>query len=155
MSTVSQDVFPHDVLIGCNTALVIFCAAFGGRQDAEHIAEAGLTATCVDIDGEKMEVLARTYPQHWDFETVDAYAFAEFATLKGRQWDVVTLDPFTPDFDRCADNVATWCRLARRAVIVGTGVATLIVAPPGWEVTRVQQRSSYHGGVYWTVLERV
>lgn len=149
--TVAQGVFPSDVLVGCDTALVIFCAAFGGKQDAHWIAEAGLTATCVDEDGKKMDEMWRAFPEHWEFVTADAY---EFAAHSDRQWDVVTLDPFTHDFERCADCIEMWCRLARRAVVIGTGNETVVEVPAGWQVSAVLRRSDYQGGVFWTVLER-
>jgi hypothetical protein len=45
--------------------------------------------------------------------------------------------------------------MARKAVILGTGVGTEVSAPDGWHVSDVRKRSDYDGGVYWTVLERV
>lgn len=143
--------FPHRVLVGNDSALVVFCAAFLGRQDAYWIAKAGLVATCVDEDRLKLLEMEQMYPESWSFVCQDAFTFAANAR---RQWDIITLDPFTHDFERVADSIETWCGLARRAVVVGTGVDTIIEEPYGWEITSVERRSDYEGGVFWTTLER-
>lgn len=151
--TVTDDMnFPHAILAGCETALVVFAAHFRGVQDAYWIAEAGLTATCVDMDRQKLEDMEPMYPSDWEFVEADAY---EWAVQPGRQWDVVTLDPWSGQFQRCADNISAWCRLARHAVVLGTGLSTDVEAPTGWTVTDRRRRSDYDGGVFWTVLERV
>lgn len=147
--------FPQEVLVGCESALVLFAAGFYGRQDAFWIAEAGLKATCVDVDGERLQVMRAIYPEGWEFVEVDAYEYAELSWRMHRVWDVVTADPYTNHFTVCADNIDGWCRLARRAVILGTGVDTSVTVPPGWRVESVWQRSTYKGGVWWTVLERL
>lgn len=144
--------FPHEILVGCETALVLFCAAFLGRQDAFWINEAGLVGTCVDTDEKKLDEMWMLYPDSWEFVAMDAY---EFAASSGRQWDVVTLDPFTNEFTRCADNLEGWCRLAKHAVIMGTGIGTVVSPPPGWRQADHRHRTTHDGGVYWTVLERV
>lgn len=141
--------FPHDIVVGHETALVLFAAGFYGRQDAFWIAEAGLAATCVDSDGDRLADMIRLYPQEWEFVRMDAYEFARSAV---NQWDVVTLDPFTNEFQRCADNVTAWCRLADHAVVLGTGTATRLAVPVGWRRESRRRRSDYDGGVYWTVL---
>lgn len=142
--------YPVDVLVGCETALIVFAAAFGGLNDAAWIADAGLTATCVDNDPEKLDRMWLEYPDAWEFVCMDAYEFASV----DRQWDIVSLDPFTNDFNRCADNIEAWCRLAKRTVVIGTGRDTILEPPTGWKVTRSLFRTSYEGGVYWKVLER-
>lgn len=147
--------FPHDVLVGCKTALALFSANFYGRQDAFWLAEAGLGTTCVDVDGERLEAMAAIYPAGWEFVECDAYEYAELSWRMHRQWDVVTADPYTNHFTICADNVDSWCKVARRAVILGTGVDTSVTAPPGWRIASVRKRSTYDGGVWWTCLERV
>lgn len=142
--------FPHHLLAGCHTALVVFCAAFLGRQDAVWVADAGLQATCVDADQEKLDQMWALYPDGWEFCCDDAYQYAE---QTDRQWDIVTLDPFTQHMARCADNIAAWCRVARHAVIMGTGLETLVRPPNGWRVTERRRRTSHDGGVFWTILE--
>lgn len=143
--------YPHEALSGCKTALVPFAAAFHGRQDAVWIADAGLRATCVDVDHEKLGAMVLAYPEGWEYVHGDAFAYAE---ATGRRWDVVSVDPFTAMFDRCAKALPLWCRLARKAVVLGTGAATEVAAPDGWAVVEVLQRSSFKGGVFWTVLKR-
>lgn len=141
--------YPHSVLVGCETALVVFCAAFRGYQDAWWIAEAGLRATCVDNDRAKLDEMGAIYPKDWEWLCLDAYE-----GNPDRTWDVVSLDPWSNQFTRCADMIGTWCKLARHAVILGTGVDTIVRAPAGWVVSERRKRSAYDGGVFWTVLER-
>lgn len=143
--------FPHDILIGHKTALVVFAAGFHGRQDAVWVKAAGLRATCVDTDADKLTEMEAMYPPDWEWVPMDAF---EFAALSRRKWDVVTLDPWTNQFTDCADALPTWCRLARHAVIIGTGRDTLLDVPDGWETSGRRQRSDYDGGVYWSILER-
>jgi hypothetical protein len=142
--------FPHAALVGCETALVLFGAGFYGRQDAFWVAEAGLHATVVDTDQKRLDAMEDVYPEDWEFVCADAFIYAKNCD---RQWDVVTLDPFTNTFDRCADNIRQWCKLARYAVIMGTGANTVVQTPEGWHVTAGVRRSDYAGGVFWTVLE--
>ncbi len=144
--------FPLELLEDSETALVLFAAGFLGVQDAVWIRDAGLTATCVDTDPEKMASMKPLYPDDWEFVEQDAYAFAHWETER-RQWDIVTADPWTGHMDTCARFLKEWCRLARKAVVLGTGVGTVVEAPEGWKVTGTRRRSDYDGGVFWTVLE--
>lgn len=146
--------YPCDVLAGCRTALVVFAAGFFGRQDAYWVAEANLRATCIDVDADRLDAMAAVYPTGWDFLEADAYVWAPRQT--GR-WDVVSVDCPTGHFERCADLLPTWCRLAGHAVVLGTGPnhETLVI-PEGWRLAEVRRRSNYVvGGVWWAVLERV
>lgn len=143
--------YPRHLLQGCETALVLFAAGFHGRQDAIWIADAGLTATCVDVDAERLQEMADMYPEDWKFVAGDAFEFAAAAT--GYQWDIVSLDPFTNLIQDCADLLPLWCHLARRAVVLGTTGGTSFVSPAGWRVTEELPRSAFNGGVFWTVLQ--
>lgn len=145
--------YPGQLLEGCKTALVLFAAGFLGKQDAYWIAEAGLRALCVDSDGHKLEDMREMYPGDWAFDRGDVFDIARDAKKVGFQFDVVSLDPWTHDFQRCADSLDLWCSLARRAVILGTGHSTVVTVPEGWRITEVRKRSDYDGGVYWTCLE--
>jgi len=143
--------YPRHVLKGCETALILFAAGFHGRQDGYWIARAGLQATCVDHDERLLGEMQAVYPRGWDFIVADAYAWVESAVGK---WDVVSIDCPSGHFDRCADLLPTWTRLASRAVILGAGPDhDRIVEPAGWPVTEIRFRSMYEGGVYWAVLE--
>ncbi len=145
--------YPVWALKGCETALIVFAAEFGGMNDAAWIADEGLRATCLDLNGEKLEAMRGMYPEDWSYVEGDAYTWAD--ALSSVRFDVVSLDPFTNHFQKCADNIYAWCRMARNAVIVGTGRDTVIVSPPGWIQTDCVKRTDYQGGVYWTVLEPV
>lgn len=146
--------YPRRVLAGCETALILFASGFWGRQDGFWVADAGLRATCIDVDADRLDEMAALYPTDWYFVEADAYAWAP--TASGR-WDVVSADCPTGHFDRCAEMLPVFCRLAKRAVVVGAGPdRDAIVAPDGWEMTEFLWRSNYvRGGVHWAVLEAV
>jgi hypothetical protein len=148
----AERLYPRDRLEGCATALVLFAAAFHGQQDAVWMAEAGLTATCVDVDAEKLGEMEQAYPDGWEYAYGDAFSFAA-ASARRRSWDVVSLDCPSSLFDRCAELLPLWCHLARRAVILGTGTGTVVEPPAGWRFTERLRRSTFLGGVYWTVVE--
>jgi hypothetical protein len=145
--------FPGEALADSETALVLFAAAWHGRQDAYWVAQAGLRATCVDLDRGRLEEMRAMYPDDWDFVQDDVYAFGIESDVNERRWDVVSLDPFTNQFDRCAQMLPTWCKLASNVVILGMDDRQLEV-PEGWRITDRRKRSDYNGGVYWVVLER-
>ena len=146
----ADNTYPVSVLEGCETALLLFSAGFFGSQEAIFVADAGLTATCVDIRPKRLHEMAAVYPSGWEFLVDDAFDFAETTE---RQWDVVSVDCPSGAFQRCADMVYVWCGLALRAVVLGTGPSSSVTAPAGWRITSVQKRSDYRGGTYWTVLE--
>lgn len=150
-SRAEPELYPTHLLDGCETALVVFAAAFHGLQDCVHIADAGLTATCIDNDAQKLLEMRHVYPVAWEFITEDAF---EYAASTPRQWDVVSVDCPTGAFVRCARIVEDWCNLARRAVVLGVGKHTPLQPPQGWAVSEKRWRSDYDGGVYWAILER-
>lgn len=148
------DLYPRHVLKGCETALVLFSAAFFGRQDAYWVADAGLRATCLDTDADRLDQMADVYPTDWDFIEADVYEWAPAAESMSRHWDVVSVDCPSGHFDRCADLVPLWCALARRAVVLGCGLNRRdILVPSGWRLSETRKRSMYDGGVYWAVME--
>lgn len=145
----NRDLFPTEVLIGCKTALVLFAAGFLGEQDAAWIEEAGILATCVDVDEDKLKQMTRIYPDGWIFVRQDAY---QFAGKSGWRWDLVTIDCPSGDFDKCLTLIRLWCELARKAVVLGTAPGAAVGAPDGWRVARTVRRSPIAN---WTVLEPV
>jgi hypothetical protein len=138
---------------GYETALCLFSAMWYGMQDVYWIAKAGLVGMCVDLDGEKLNAMREVYPEGWEFVEGDVFEFAEDTD---RTWDVVTLDPWTGQFERCADLLPLWCSLAESRVVLGHGNYRLPdpVAPEGWQLVLKLKRSDYKGGIYWMVYER-
>lgn len=146
-----KNLYPRQVLRRNETALILFAAAFYGRQDAIWAAKAGMHGTCVDLDKAKMATMQAVYPQAWEFEVEDVF---DFILRTDRQWDVVSVDWPTPYFERVDEFLPLFCLLARRAVVFGTGADTSFVVPEGWTVTDEVRRSEFlAGGVWWTVVE--
>lgn len=151
--------FPAARLQGLETALLLFAGGFQGRNDGIHVADAGLRAVCVDVRPEGLEAMEAVYPDDWTYVVDDVFDYVEAELeLEGVvdvRYDVVVVDSPTGAFDRCAELVWAWARLARRLVVLGTGADTSVTAPDGWRIVEVTQRSGFRGGVYWTVLEAV
>jgi hypothetical protein len=143
--------YPTRLLEGCESALLLFSAAFLGHNDAIHFAEAGVPTTCVDRDGDRLREMAELYPDAWEFVQADAFTYI---VQNDHQWDIVSADPWTADFQAVADCVGRLCDLAGKAVTIGTGMRTRVKPPAGWHVTDRLERSTFRGGVYWTVIER-
>jgi hypothetical protein len=141
---------------GCETALCLFSAEWLGRQDVYWLAKAGIDVTCIDLNGEKLERMEQMYPEGFKYIQGDAYDFAEMALEQRQEWDVVTLDPWTGQFDQCAKLIDTWTKLARKVVILGHGNYRLSApeAPEGWKHTLTIKRSDFKGGINWLVYER-
>lgn len=142
--------FPQWVLEGAETALVLFAAAFMGKQDAAWVEKAGMHGTCVDLDEAKLLQMAEMYPPDWDFITADVFEWTN--RLEGPVADVVTVDCPTNLFDQCGELVHVWCGLARKAVVLGTGIKSRTRPPTGWRIQDSVYRSSFAGGTWWTVL---
>jgi hypothetical protein len=148
-----DDSYPVELLMPALTGLVLFAARWYGRQDAYWFARYSVQTTCVDLDGDRLDDMARVYPKGWEFQTADVFAFG--ADAVGRQtWDVVSLDPFTNDMDACASLIDLWAGLARRAVVIGATSETRIEPPHGWRVVSRDKRSDFDGGIYWVALTR-
>lgn len=141
--------YPRYLLRRGETALVLFAGAFHGRQDAIWVEAAGMTGTCVDV--RPMTAMQAMYPAGWEFVQADAY---EYAHASDRIWDVVSVDCPTGQFGRCADMLPLWCRLARRAVVLGCAPGFEASVPPGWFLASLMRRSDYAGGVCWAVVQR-
>lgn len=143
----------YPALEGVDSALVGFCAAFNGNQDCRFIADTVTNATCVDYDAEALAAMRPLYPIDWTFVCADVYEYAASARAAGVTFDLVSLDPYTNEFQRCADHVQMWCELAERMVVLGIGRNTHLDVPDGWRLARLVRRSHYRGGVFWAVLQ--
>jgi hypothetical protein len=146
----SPAIYPRHVLVGCESALVLFAAAFHGQQDAVWMAEAGLRTTCVDIDQEKLQAMEGAYPDDWEYVYGDVF---EFALRTEQRWDVVSIDCPSNLFARCAELLPLWCRMARKAVVVGSARKMLFHEPTGWRLSDSVFRSHNYGGVYWRLFQ--
>ena len=154
LSAEERSLYPVESLQGLRTALVGFCAAFLGRQDCVWIEEAGITATGVDLDAERLFEMAALYPDDWTFVCDDVFEYARRRYAEGRTYDLVSLDPPTNLFELCDFKIDLWCALARRVIVLGTGLRPAVATPEGWRIASVIRRSSFRGGTYWMALER-
>ncbi len=151
---VGQNVYPADLLHGLSTAFVGFAGGNYGRQDCAFIQAAGLEAVCVEKDAARLEELKAAYPASWQYVDQDVYEYARLRHAQGARWDVVSLDPYTNLFQDAADQLPLWCSIARRYVILGTGLETRRRIPSGWHRVGRWNRSTYQGGTYWVALRK-
>lgn len=148
--------YPTDLLEGCSSALMLFCAGFYGNSDCIHVTRAGLTdVVAVDTDKNKINAMRGLYPQPWKFVTDDVYEFIP-DNIGHRRYDLVSADPATSDSDRMFTLLPDLCALADRLVILGVMADTLAskpLVPPGdWGHTRTIPRNSV--SAKWLVLQR-
>lgn len=140
---------------GLSSAFIGFAGGFDGRQDCAHIEAAGLTAVCVERDPARIAGMDDLYPADWRFIEADVYETARRCFALGEHFDLVSLDPYSSQFQECADRLDLWMKLATRKVVLGTGRDTwLPLDLDGWQITDTIQRSSFNGGVFWTVYDR-
>lgn len=151
----SPATFPRFALRDASSALVLFAAAFRGTNDAVFVEEAGLVATCVDVDGRGLEEMRRIYPDDWEFVTADAFEWIPNTVARGERWDVVTADPFTGSaMIRTLEMLEAICELSRDVVIVGITDDLELENPPGWEIVDVVERNASRR-TSWAVLQRL
>lgn len=143
-----RDLYPTEILARCETALMLFAAGFLGEQDAAWVEEAGLVATCVDNDRERLVEMAAMYPDGWTFVCEDVFRFARSAKWR---WDLVSVDCPSGAFEKCERLLPLWCSLARVGVVLGTAPGVRVATPDGWRVVRTVRRSPIAD---WTLLER-
>lgn len=146
--------YPAEILEGASSGLILFAAAFLGRNDAVHFAEAGVpNVTLVDVDEERlaeMRALYRDDSWRW-LGGFDAWEVARAAREEGVKYDVVSVDTFTGDAEeRSLASLNLWTAIAGRVVTVTASWDSGYRIPSGWR-SSVLWRSAR---VYWLVLER-
>jgi hypothetical protein len=143
--------YPSYLLPKEGTVLSLFSAGFLGWNDCIHFARAGLTCECVDTDADKLWEMASLYPSGWAFHVDDAWDFAERAAMAGRDWDVVSVDPFFGDAaEKAWQSMYLWVTLATKLVTLTVKPDTKLNTPEGW-VSSYYPRSS---GAAWMVMRR-
>lgn len=111
------------------TGLCLFGAYFAGENDGEHLRDAGLVGTVVDIDVNLLEAMRPKYPADWTFVCADAFEFARVHAAEGTQWDVVSVDPSRPEEPQVLEMVDTFDKLARMMLVIGHRIRY----GPAWE----------------------
>jgi hypothetical protein len=143
--------YPTYLLEGAQTGLCLFSAAFMGHNDVIHFALEEVQTTCVDVDSEKLEVMAGLYPEEWDFVCDDAWEFAKDHAKLGNRWDVVSVDTFRGNAtERSLTNLGVWCAVAKRAVVATLEDGQTYEVPEGWRPQLFRRNSE----VFWLVLLR-
>lgn len=143
--------YPTYLLEDAETGLCLFSAAFMGHNDVIHFALENVDTTCVDIDQEKLNVMASLYPGGWKFICRDAWEFAEAAAAIGQSWDVVSVDTFRGNAtEKSLADLEIWCQIAGTAVVATLEDGQEYELPEGWTPTLFRRNSE----VFWLVLTR-
>ena len=143
--------YPVHLLEGCETGLLLFGAAFLGANDGVHFLDAGLRATVVDNDLERLKDMAEMYPVNWGWSDLDAWVFASRRVDAGVMYDAVSVDSWRGDAEeRSLHSLELWCSLARKFVTVTIGFGSSFLCPAGWKFS-LMPRS---GNARWLILER-
>jgi hypothetical protein len=143
--------YPSFLLPTEGTALSLFAAGFWGWNDGIHLIRQGLTCDFVDTDSDKLWEMATLMPEGHAFHVDDAWEFAEHAAMQGREWDVVSVDPFMGNMaEKVWSTLYLWPTIARRIVTVTVKTDTHLNAPEGWETSFFPRNAS----VAWMVMKR-
>ena len=144
-------VYPSYMLPSEGTALSLFAAGFWGWNDGIHLIRQGLTCDFVDTDKDKLFEMMTLMPEGHAFYVEDAWEFAERAAMQGREWDVVSVDPFMGDMaEKAWETFYLWLTIARQMVTLTVKVDTHLNAPDGW----TQSFFPRNHRVAWMVLRR-
>ena len=145
--------YPTYLLEEAETGLCLFSAAFMGHNDVIHFSLEEVKTTCVDVDQEKLNVMASLYTSpDWKFYCHDAWDFAKTAAEEEVTWDVVNVDTFRGNAtERSLKDLTMWTQLANTAVVATLADDVPYEVPEGWTDNLFQRNSE----VYWLVLTRV
>jgi len=125
--------YPAFMLPHGGTGLCLFAAGFLGWNDVIHMVRKEMTVDCVDTDKDKLWEMATLYPEGLACHVSDAWEFAERAVHDGRQWDVVSVDPFFGDAaEKAWETLYLWTSLARKLVTLTVRSSTQLNVPDGW-----------------------
>ena len=161
--------FPREVLDGATSVASFFGAAFLGRNDAIHLADAGIAdVVVVDLDAAKLGEMRAIYPAPWRWTVGDAYVVARDMGKRGEKADVVIADAWQSDCERMLSELPLWCAIARRHVVVTVakpwldahGLRPDSASLTAWleargvaaSVVSLHHRADWSGGTWWLVL---
>jgi hypothetical protein len=143
--------YPAFLLPDEGSALCLFAAGFWGWNDAIHMVRKGLTCDFVDTDGNKLWEMLTLMPEGHAFHVEDSWAFASRAAHDGREWDVVSVDPFMGDAaERSWETLYLWLMIARKMVTLTVKTDTQLNVPEEWN----PQIFPRNDRVAWLVMQR-
>jgi hypothetical protein len=133
------------------TALSLFAAGFWGWNDGIHLIRAGLTVDFVDTDADKLFEMALLMPEGHAFHVDDAYDFASRSAMEGREWDVVSVDPFMGHMqERAWEMLYLWLTVARKMVTLTVKSDVELPEDEAWTSSYFPRNER----VGWLVLRR-
>jgi O-antigen/teichoic acid export membrane protein len=167
--TADSSTFPMEVLDGATSAASFFGAAFRGRNDAIHIADARIAdVVVIDLDAAKLGEMRAIYPATWRWTVGDAYVVARDMRERGEKADVVVADAWQSDCERMLSELPLWCAIARRYAVVTVAKPWLdahrlrpdVASLSKWLTERgvaatvesLHRRADWSGGTWWLVL---
>jgi len=147
----NAQVYPAFMLPDEGTALCLFAAGFWGWNDGIHMVRKGLTCDFVDTDADKLWEMMTLMPEGHAFHVEDAWKFAAEAAHAGKEWDVVSVDPFMGNAaERVWDSLYLWLMLARKMLTVTVKTNTVLNVPSDWTVDFFPRNPH----VAWMVMKR-
>lgn len=133
------------------TALSLFAAGFWGWNDGIHLIRAGLDIDFVDTDKDKLFEMAALMPEGYAFHVEDAWEFAELAAIEGREWDVVSVDPFMGNLAaRAWETFDLWLEIARKMLTLTVKANIELPEIEGWTASYFPRNAR----VGWLVMRR-
>jgi hypothetical protein len=133
------------------TALSLFAAGFWGWNDGIHLIRAGLTVDFVDTDADRLFEMTLLMPEGHAFHVDDAYEFASRAGMEGREWDVVSVDPFMGHMqERSWEMLYLWLAIARKMVTLTVRSDVEVPEDDTWTASYFPRNEK----VGWLVMRR-
>jgi hypothetical protein len=133
------------------TALSLFAAGFWGWNDGIHLIRADLTVDFVDIDADRLLEMASLMPEGHAFHVDDAYDFASRAAMEGREWDVVSVDPFMGHMqERSWEMLYLWLTVARKMLTLTVKSDVELPEDDSWTASYFPRNER----VGWLVMRR-
>lgn len=138
--------FPIDVLTPDMSALCLFCAAFGGKQDVEFIHKAGIKdVILVDNDPIRLNTVSSKYG--YNQFLADAFMLIDEINESETMFDVVVCDQWTPQDDEVWSRLPRLKQIARKYLILGCHSDRLDAEGETY------YRSDGNGGTYWKLIK--
>lgn len=146
-------IYPEYILKDCKSAIIFFCAAFGGKQDAVFFKKHKIkNVTLVDDNNEKLWGMAGKYPSSWTAWFGD---YKEFLNKSNTPVDIISLDPWTTMEIEIINRLDDFLKLAKKYLVISISKNNgydLLVRKYNPMIS--ERRSNLEGGVYWGVIEK-
>lgn len=143
--------FPLHEVNQQQSVLCLFCAAFGGENDVEHLYNAGFkNVTMVDINIAMLRGMNTRFGYPYIF--TDAYKFIDEQAKLNKKYDVVICDQWSSDDHTINDLYFMKLRAITNNTLI-VSISKPYIDKHGKLPGIYYKRSDHKGGVFWRVVK--